>query len=676
MKIDYKKIINIKTKKELLKYSLDKPIFYTNYLFHYLIQFGNIHALKFYKFPIYKENEDGLNGFDLAAKGLNLDILYYLIENYSDYIYNRNKFGNMFSSYLPIDSFSNLIQTYPKLDWAYLILDGHKESNFILFNIIYNLNYIQLQKFNKLFHIKVSNKNTILISIIYNSYLTSNEKIKILDEYTDEEINIKDNSGEGLIYGSFNDVIIFDYLMNRNIDIDYSGHVWDSIPLFRAYIVDCINNKIQFTNKILEKLNVINPYFYKLLNINLENIAHIICLVRMDQSTKINIVSNVIKMDYSLDLLILNKCDSECFNMIDIFKQTPLELLVHLDYNIYSKILIENNISVSSDVINKLENEILTNTDLVNKLENNTKWITLYKKLPIYNKNQNVDIKYELYEYVHTTSFRAYTIDIIFYVLYLEKTYNELLIPNLILYTLPINNIIPLKNINIAYFHEFPWIISYLSPDEYYIHPYLNNIINAERREGNKLYACIMVSIIGDAYNHANILFYDFKKLTIERFEPYGNNKYNNSYSRMDDIFEEELTWNTGLTYLRPGDYLPDIGFQSISNENININNKPGDFGGFCLAWCLWYVETKLKNSDINSKILVQKLLTKLSNLNIKFSEYIRNYSNFINDKRIIYLKLLGIDPKIISNKEMDNKSENIIYNYIKNINSQNNLKL
>jgi hypothetical protein len=42
MKIDFKKIINIKNKKDLSNFKLNKPIFLNNYLFHYLIIFKNL----------------------------------------------------------------------------------------------------------------------------------------------------------------------------------------------------------------------------------------------------------------------------------------------------------------------------------------------------------------------------------------------------------------------------------------------------------------------------------------------------------------------------------------------------------------------------------------------------------------------------------------------------------
>lgn len=70
--MNYKNIININTKKQLIKYKLNKPLYQNNYLFHYLIIFNNLKGLKLYKFPIYIENNDNLNGFLLAAKEDNI----------------------------------------------------------------------------------------------------------------------------------------------------------------------------------------------------------------------------------------------------------------------------------------------------------------------------------------------------------------------------------------------------------------------------------------------------------------------------------------------------------------------------------------------------------------------------------------------------------------------------
>ena len=57
MKIDFKDIINIKIIIELKKFDLDKPLYFNNYLFHYLIIFNKFDIIKLLKFPFYKEND-------------------------------------------------------------------------------------------------------------------------------------------------------------------------------------------------------------------------------------------------------------------------------------------------------------------------------------------------------------------------------------------------------------------------------------------------------------------------------------------------------------------------------------------------------------------------------------------------------------------------------------------
>ena len=93
MIIDLVKIGNIKTLDELKEYPLDEPYFYNNYLFHYLIITNNLNTLKLHNFPIQIVNEDGYNGFMLAAKYNNYNIIDYLLSKYSKYLNITNKFN-------------------------------------------------------------------------------------------------------------------------------------------------------------------------------------------------------------------------------------------------------------------------------------------------------------------------------------------------------------------------------------------------------------------------------------------------------------------------------------------------------------------------------------------------------------------------------------------------------
>jgi hypothetical protein len=665
MKIDFKKIINIKKKQDLKDFSIDKPIFQSNYLFHYLIILNNLDGLKLIKYPVYIENNDKLNGFHLAAKENHISILIYLIKTYPEYIYNRNSIRNPFTTYLEMEKFSILINKFPKLNWKHLIEEtgywnGYGYENQILKIIIANLSFKELQKFIKVY--KPTNKTSYLECIIKNNLLNEKEKITILNEFTDEEINIKNEKGEGLIIHvlNINDKILFDYLLDRNIDLDYYSIATAANPLLLGIINDRLNNEYNYSKKIIKKIINNNKYFYNeyyKYNRYIDNLAHSTIYLILNTENKDN------KDNTLPGIEILKLCDNKTWNQINIENKSPLELLINLDYDVYSKIIKDNKISINIDILSKIKQK---NDNKNNDNDNYNKWIKLYQTLPNYIQEPN-SVIIDNTTYSHYTAFRSRIRDSGIFMIYLRDTYEELLIPNMKTYL--INNLtfedtLPFPD-KILKEQVFPWQISYYSETEYYIHPYLNNLINAERRNNNKRYAAVLLSLINDKMLHANILVYDFKNMTVERFEPYGNTNIMEADNILDNVLEEELTWNTGLKYLRPCDFLPYAGFQFISDENNLSNIKPGDFGGFCLAWCFWYLETKLKNQDIDSNILVTKLINKISKLEINFAEYIRNYSTKINDYRINYLKKIGLDEKEISDSYVTLKNDNIIKEYL-----------
>ena len=58
---------------------------------------------------------------------------------------------------------------------------------------------------------------------------------------------------------------------------------------------------------------------------------------------------------------------------------------------------------------------------------------------------------------------------------------------------------------------------------------------------------------------------------------------------------------------------------------------------GFCLAWCMWFVEFYIENisnnllSDSNLKLLIHKVMKRIINNGYLLSEYIRNYANYMH---------------------------------------------
>jgi len=233
----------------------------------------------------------------------------------------------------------------------------------------------------------------------------------------------------------------------------------------------------------------------------------------------------------------------------------------------------------------------------------------------------------------------------------MDKKYKNLYIPK---YNKKIE--IPIYSTGIKYpdeilkkYHNFAWLIVWNDKNNYQIHPHLNQLINSNKNKNKDYSMCILSLRLPNDGLHASLIIYDYKRNIIERFDPYGNTI---SLDRdMDSVLEEELTWNTGFKYYSPNKYFPVAGFQTISDENNPSNQKLGDFGGYCLAWCMWYMEHRIVNNSIEPKTLIRKTLNRFMGMTIKPNEYIRNYANSLNEKRIEWLKNINIPENIISNE-------------------------
>jgi hypothetical protein len=240
--------------------------------------------------------------------------------------------------------------------------------------------------------------------------------------------------------------------------------------------------------------------------------------------------------------------------------------------------------------------------------------------------------------------------DIATYFIYLSEKYKNIFIPNNIEKETTISKLI--------WFLNYDTVLNILN-----FNKNINLEINNARRNNKYDYAILFLSLSFDNNaKHANILLYDFKNLTIERFEPYGNQGIEET---VDEILEEELTWNTGFRYLKPQDFLPKPGYQLLSKD-FN-NKKAGDFGGFCLAWCIWYIEHRLKNNNIEPKQLNIKTLEMLIKEEDTLSEFIRNYSHKLVDYKFKLYKQIGIKEKEISDLTFNDDKWNKLINYFTN---------
>jgi hypothetical protein len=331
---------------------------------------------------------------------------------------------------------------------------------------------------------------------------------------------------------------------------------------------------------------------------------------------------------------ILKNSTEYSWNRVNQEKMTNLFLLIKKPFEKYHKYVQHKKLDIT--IKDKDSNTILEYAD--------PKW----KEFLLKSEKYKPDLKLHLEEnkYQHYTKFTATLIDIIIYFIHFDKKYKNLYIPK----------------INKGDSTNFPWFINFNSEQNILdIHPNLNFLINNVRRDKSHDYSIVFLSLtLEDNLKHANILLYDFKNLTVERFEPYGDNGIDEI---IDEYLEEELTWNTGLKYLRPKDFLTKPGYQLISNESSE-NLKAGDFGGFCLGWCLWYIEHRMKNHNIDPKSLNKKTIEKMLHLQDSLTEYIRNYSNKLFDYKFKIIKNISIPERNISNLYLSLEDENKIIDY------------
>ena len=131
--INFDKISKIKSKKDIKKFKIEEPIFLNNYLFHYLIMTNNIKGMEIATHPIYMENDEGLQGFHLAAKVASetksLNMLKMLIKKYPEYASNINYLNETFLDYMDIsDDIITIIEENKTIDWYRILINNRKSD--------------------------------------------------------------------------------------------------------------------------------------------------------------------------------------------------------------------------------------------------------------------------------------------------------------------------------------------------------------------------------------------------------------------------------------------------------------------------------------------------------------------------------------------------------------------
>jgi ankyrin repeat protein len=216
-----------------------------------------------------------------------------------------------------------------------------------------------------------------------------------------------------------------------------------------------------------------------------------------------------------------------------------------------------------------------------------------------------------------------------------------------------------LFKIYIDFFYEiFPYLIVWRSSTENYINKNIDFYLQRVLWSNKIRFIFLKLTLItSESGTHANIIIFDKKKGILERFEPYGHIPYlennlldNFLLKKLGHIFKKYLGLKK-FEYLRPKDYLVNVGFQTISNDNDATVRKLGDPIGYCLAWTMWYLEMRLTNSEVHPIKLIKNALKIIPNYSKKdnsgFINFIRNYSTKLDEEKNLFLTRAGINKKL-----------------------------
>lgn len=160
-------------------------------------------------------------------------------------------------------------------------------------------------------------------------------------------------------------------------------------------------------------------------------------------------------------------------------------------------------------------------------------------------------------------------------------------------------------------------------------------------------FVIIPVGIEMKSSSHANYLIYDKNVKEIERFEPHGGTTpigFNYNSQHLDNLLIDYFkSIDNEITYLKPQDYIPKIGFQMMDSQE-HKQKRIGDPAGFCALWSIWYVDQRLTYHTYHRKELVKILFGNIKSRGISYRNMIRNYSRNIISERDKLLSMINID--------------------------------
>jgi ankyrin repeat protein len=482
-------------------------------------------------------------------------------------------------------------------------------------------------------------------SIIYN-YFNITEKIITHNI----NINLQDFYGNTALMYSISEKSIenIKLLINNDLNYDLTNFYGETALhlIFKYY--DFYSEYKEYIIKIIDKTNI-----------NIQNNNGETCLYYICKNNLLNEYKDVLE-NKELNIFIKDINNKSPFDFIK--NEENLNIIINSFINYLkihkSKLIIDWEIDCFKD-IEKCKKQI---KKIINE-EN--------RSIPKFNEYELI---FDSGIFVNTSYYTGAPIDVLFGLLFIYDTFKNINLNLIIDYPLTHNeeleNYFKSLGINFNYKLDFcnfeiNWSYQKIIYPTYFDYEFKNKIKNSS-------YIIIPIGIETTFGSHANILFYDIKKHIIERFEPngaYSPKDFNFNAQLLDEILENKFkSFDNNIKYIKPIEYLPVIGFQILENIS-NKNRRIGDPNGFCAIWCCWWIYQKFKNINIESKILVEKLIKEIKFKNLNFKTVIRNFSKNVFELRDNFLDNYDIDINDFINDNYDesilNKLEKDILNFI-----------
>lgn len=268
------------------------------------------------------------------------------------------------------------------------------------------------------------------------------------------------------------------------------------------------------------------------------------------------------------------------------------------------------------------------------------------------------------------THFSAYTYNYICFLYYILEKYPQIKIPGMTLDLMNYKSLQDLyqemtkdykdndpdhsifRSIIRDYINHAPLLINHViiwkNYKNYFISPYIvQGIHETLSKYPNTQFIILKLTIASTAsFNHANLIIYNVKSNYVERFDPYGKVPFYDGHQidlLIESFFKDHFPH---VKYYSPDMLANGISFQIFSDERNKLNYAENDPAGFCIAWCLWYLEMRIKNIKISPKSLIKRTINEINKSEDKFKDYIRNYSNHLDIEKNKILSNGGVPKK------------------------------